>query len=164
SGPGWEAHRRTVTTAGRAVLFSGLTVSAAIASLIILPQRFLYSMGAGGAVVALLAAAAALLATPAMLALLGARVSSLGLRGGGGRWSRVAQGVMRHPVPVALAASLALLLAASPLLGVRLTQPGADAVPKGKDSRDVTDTLQAQYEPNLASPVTVVLPDRGAGV
>ncbi len=39
SGPGWEAHRRTVATAGRAVLFSGLTVSAAIASLLILPQR-----------------------------------------------------------------------------------------------------------------------------
>ena len=77
AGPGWEAHRNTVTTAGRAVLFSGLTVGAAMASLVILPQRFLYSMGAGGAVVALLAAAAALLATPAILALLGERVNAL---------------------------------------------------------------------------------------
>jgi uncharacterized membrane protein YdfJ with MMPL/SSD domain len=168
SGPGWEAHRNTVATAGRAVFFSGLTVSAAIASLVILPQRFLYSMGAGGAVVALLAAAAALLATPAMLALLGARVNALALRGGGvaregsGRWYRLAQGVMRRPVPVALGVTAVLLAAATPLLGVTLIQPGAEAVPKGKDSRDVTETLRASYTPNLASPITVTLPDGGA--
>jgi RND superfamily putative drug exporter len=170
SGPGWEAHRRTVATAGRAVLFSGLTVSAAIASLLILPQRFLYSMGAGGAVVSLLAAAAALLATPAMFALLGERVNALALRGGGvaregsGRWYRVAQAVMRHPAPVALAAAAVLIAAALPLAGVTLTQPGAEAVPRGKDSRDVTETLRASYAANLQSPMIVALPGGDRGV
>ena len=52
SGPGWEAHLRTVETAGRAIFFSGLTVAAASAAMIVLPQRFLYSMGAGAASVA----------------------------------------------------------------------------------------------------------------
>ena len=45
SGPGFEALRATLATAGRTVLFSSLTVTAALASLLVFPQRFLYSMG-----------------------------------------------------------------------------------------------------------------------
>src|SRR3982074_2475985 len=60
-GYGAEALQRTLQTDGRTVLFSSLTVAAAIASLAIFPQRFLYSMGIGGAIVALLAAALALI-------------------------------------------------------------------------------------------------------
>ncbi len=45
----WEALRMTLRTAGRTVLFSSLTVAAALASLTVFPQRFLYSMGIGGA-------------------------------------------------------------------------------------------------------------------
>jgi uncharacterized membrane protein YdfJ with MMPL/SSD domain len=48
SGPGLEAMRRTMATAGRTVLFSALTVAGALASLLVFPQRFLYSMGVGG--------------------------------------------------------------------------------------------------------------------
>ena len=58
-------------------LFSSLTVAAAIASLIVFPQRFLYSMGIGGSLVALIAAAIALVVLPAVLALLGERVNAL---------------------------------------------------------------------------------------
>ena len=54
--PGCAAMRRTMATAGRTVLFSSLTVAAALSSLLVFPQRFLYSMGIGGALVALLAA------------------------------------------------------------------------------------------------------------
>ena len=46
-------------TAGRTVLFSALTVAAALASLLVFPQRFLYSMGIGGVLVALVAATVA---------------------------------------------------------------------------------------------------------
>ncbi len=56
-GPGLAAMRRVLATAGRTVFFSSLTVAAALASLLVFPQRFLYSMGLGGALVALLAAA-----------------------------------------------------------------------------------------------------------
>ena len=69
--------RRTLATAGRTVLFSSLTVAGAIASLVVFPQRFLYSMGIGGFCVALIAAAIALIVLPAVLALLGERVNSL---------------------------------------------------------------------------------------
>src|SRR3954463_3050781 len=77
SGPGLEALRRTMATAGRTVMFSSLTVAAALASLIVFPQRFLYSMGISGSLVALLAAVVALVVLPAVLALLGERVNAL---------------------------------------------------------------------------------------
>src|SRR5205085_12497218 len=64
-------------TAGRTILFSSLTVGAAVASLAIFPQRFLYSMGIAGAAVALVAATLALVVLPALLALLGPRVNAL---------------------------------------------------------------------------------------
>src|SRR4051812_5833735 len=60
-GPGTTALRATVGTAGRTVLFSSLTVAAALASLLVFPQKFLYSMGVGGLMVALIAAAVALI-------------------------------------------------------------------------------------------------------
>ena len=66
-----------MATAGRTVLFSSLTVAAALAVLLVFPQRFLYSMGLGGSMVALMAAAISLTVLPAVLALLGDRVNSL---------------------------------------------------------------------------------------
>ena len=76
-GPGAEAMRRRSPPPGRTVLFSSLTVAAALASLLVFPQRFLYSMGLGGSMVALIAAAVALVVLPAVLVLLGHRVNSL---------------------------------------------------------------------------------------
>ena len=58
-------------------MFSSLTIAAAVASLTIFPQRFLYSMGIAGALVALLAASLALTVLPALLAVLGPRVNAL---------------------------------------------------------------------------------------
>ena len=164
SGPGWPAHLRTVETAGRAVLFSGLTVAAAVASMLVLPQRFLYSMGAGAASVALLAATGALLAIPALLALLGERVNALSLRGarvpaeGTGRWHRVAAAVMRRPAPVAVAVTVVLLLAASPVTRATLTQPGDSAVPRDHPSRIVGALVAREFTPQLDSPILATVP------
>ena len=62
------------------MLFSSLTVAAALASLLVFPQRFLYSMGLGGSMVALIAAFVALVVLPSVLVLLGHRVNSLAPR------------------------------------------------------------------------------------
>ena len=74
---------RTIATAGRTVVFSALTVAAAMASLLVFPQRFLFSMGVGGVLVALVGGTVALVVLPAVLALLGragrrARAASAG--------------------------------------------------------------------------------------
>src|SRR3954454_9949485 len=110
-----DAMRRTMNTAGRTVLFSSLTVAAALASLIVFPQRFLYSMGLGGALVALLAASIALTVLPAVLALLGNRGNALSPAflhrraerdatvTESGFWYRLSRLVMRRPIPIATA-------------------------------------------------------------
>src|SRR3954464_9157059 len=72
----WEALRATMRTAGRTVLFSSLTVAVALAALTVFPQRFLYSMGIGGAGVAMFAAMVALVVLPAVLSLLGPRINA----------------------------------------------------------------------------------------
>jgi putative drug exporter of the RND superfamily len=162
-GPSRESHRRLVESAGRTVVFSGLTVATAIAALTLLPQRFLYSVGAGGAIVSVFAAVSALLIVPSLLALLGERVNALSLRRGpavsdeSGGWYRLARGVVRHPAKVALGSAALLLLLAAPMLGVKLTIPGTDSVPAGKPSREVVVTVDHDYPATLGTPVSVVV-------
>ena len=69
-----DALRTTMQTAGRTVLFSGLTVAAAMSSLLVFPQAFLRSMGYGGIAAVLVAMLAALTVLPATLRLLGRRI------------------------------------------------------------------------------------------
>ena len=71
---------RTMATAGRTVAVSGLTVAVSLAGLLIFPQVFLRSMGAGGIAAVLVAVAAALTVLPALLAVLGSRVEALPVR------------------------------------------------------------------------------------
>jgi len=165
-GPTREAHRRTVQTAGRTALFSGLTVAAAMAALIFMPQRFLYSMAVAGASVALLSALMALLVVPSLLALLGTRIDALSIRRGpavsdsSDGWYRLARGVMRRPVAVALSCSALLLVCSAPLLWTTLTGPSAEAVPPGQPSYDAYRYLDAHYPRDVTEAVTVTVDGR----
>jgi uncharacterized membrane protein YdfJ with MMPL/SSD domain len=165
-GPSRESHRRLVESAGRTVLFSGLTVSSAMAALTILPQRFLYSVGAGGAIASLFAALGALLVVPSLLALLGPRINALSLRRGpavsdeSGGWYRLARGVMRHPVAVALGSAAILLVLALPMLGVRLTVPGTETDPPGTASREIVLAVDHHYPASLGIPISVLVDGR----
>ena len=167
-GPTREAHRRVVETAGRTVVYSGLTVAAALAALVVLPQRFLYSMGAGGAFVALFAAAVALFTVPAILALLGERVNALSVRRGpavsdaSGGWYRLARAVMRRPVPVALVSGAVLLAAAVPLAGATWTGASAETVPSGFEARAVSDAVARDFVPEVEYPISVTVEGRAS--
>ena len=123
------AIRRTMSTAGRTVLFSGLTVAAALSSLLIFPQAFLKSMGYGGVAAVLVAMVAALTVLPATLKLLGRRVDAgrlpwrrkrpVVVDDAHGRWAALARGVMRRPWLVIVGTVAGLLLIASPFLGAK---------------------------------------------
>ncbi len=158
-----EAHRRTVATAGKTVVFSGLTVAVAMAALAVFPQRFLYSIAIAGATVGILAAAIALFAVPALLALLGERINSLAVRRGpavsdeSDGWYRLAWWVMRRPVAVALASSALLLAAASPLLYATLTGPSAEAVPPGQPSYEINKYVENHYERDVSEGIIVTV-------
>ncbi|NLT07071.1 MAG: MMPL family transporter [Solirubrobacterales bacterium] len=165
-GPTIEAHRNTVLTAGRTAVFSGFTVAAALAALIVMPQRFLYSMAVAGAAVGILSAVIAILVVPSLLSLLGTRIDALSIRrgrgaaattDGSGGWYRLARGVMRRPVAAALASTAIMLAAASPLLWTTLTGPSSEAVPPGQPSYDAKEYLEAHYPRDVVEAVTVVV-------
>ena len=168
-----SALRRTLTTAGRTILFSALTVAAALAALTVFPERFLYSMGIGGTIVALTAAAIALVVLPAVMALLGHRVNALaprrlresGLReaqGVHGVWYRLSRGVMARPARIAIGASALLLALGTPFLGVRFTGFDATVLPTSTSARQVNDALETQFPPNRATPVIVAVDAPGS--
>src|SRR2546421_817570 len=168
-GPGFEALRRTMVTAGRTVAFSSLTVIAALASLLVFPQRFLYSMGIGGMIVAFVAATLALVALPALLAVLGPRVNALSPqrwrraseRDAGlaheGFWYRLSRGVMRRPGRVAIAAAAVLIVLGLPFLRVTFTGFDADVLPKDASARQVSDALDSEFPPHRGSPITLAV-------
>src|SRR3954451_14309329 len=166
-GAGATALVRTVTTAGRTVLFSSLTVAAALASLLIFPQKFLYSMGVGGVLVSLLAAAVALVVLPAVLALLGERVNALSpkrlrraaeidarheARGG---WYRLSRFVMRRPARVAVMSAALLIALGLPFLGVKFTSVDATVLPDSSPAHVVDTALRAGFAPGRTTPVVV---------
>jgi RND superfamily putative drug exporter len=168
-GPGRIAIERTLATAGRTVLFSSLTVAAALASLLIFPQKFLYSMGVGGTMVALLAAAVALVVLPAVLALLGERVNSLApkrlrraageeaLHEGRGGWYRLSRFVMRRPGRVAVASAALLVALGLPFLGVQFTSVDATVLPKDSPPRQVDTALRTEFPPGRTNPIVLAV-------
>jgi uncharacterized membrane protein YdfJ with MMPL/SSD domain len=164
TGPGLPAMRRTMNTAGRTVLFSSLTVAAALASLMVFPQRFLYSMGLGGTLVALLAATIALTVLPAVLALLGHRVNAWAPRflqrraerdatvTESGFWYRLSHFIMRRPVGVATATAALLIVLGIPFWSLKFTSVDAQVLPESASARQVDNVMRAEFPPFRDTP------------
>jgi uncharacterized membrane protein YdfJ with MMPL/SSD domain len=162
-----EALRRTMRTAGRTVLFSAVTVAAAMAALIVFDLRFLFSMGYGGVLVALTAALVSLTVLPAMLAVLGPRVNSLGLKRWkeslqrdaahvqDGPWYRFSQWVMKRPGPIAAATAVLLIAMGLPFLRIEFTGVDASVLPTERSARVVQDALDTEFPPGRTSPIYV---------
>jgi RND superfamily putative drug exporter len=167
TGPGLEAMRRVMATAGRTVFFSSLTVSAALASLLVFPQRFLYSMGLGGALVALFAALISLTVLPAVLTLLGSKVNAgapkfLQRRADAdarpdenGFWYRLSRFVMRRPIPVATASALFLIILGLPFFQIKFDTVDPTVLPESSSARQAYDTVSTEFPPYHETPIWI---------
>jgi trehalose monomycolate/heme transporter len=148
-----DAVERTLATAGRTVAVAALTVSLAMASLLLFPQVFLRSMGFGGMAAVLVAMLAALTVLPALLAVLGQRVNALRVgrrRTGtpadaGAGWARLAHAVMRRPVPVMIATVGVLAVLAAPFARAQFGGTDERVLPPGTESRVVSERIAAQF-------------------
>jgi RND superfamily putative drug exporter len=172
-GPGLAAMRRVMATAGRTVFFSSLTVSAALASLLVFPQRFLYSMGLGGSLVALLAAAVSLTVLPAVLTLLGTRVNALAPGAlqrraeadarpdEQGFWYRLSRFVMRRPVPIATLSALFLILLGLPFLNIKFNTIDPTVLPESASARQAYETVSEEFPPYRETPIWVAVEGGG---
>jgi uncharacterized membrane protein YdfJ with MMPL/SSD domain len=155
----------TLRNAGHTVLFSAITVAAALACLCVFPQRFLVSMGIGGIVVALVAAAATFLVLPPLLILMAGRLGKVTPKPAGeGRWYGLARWVMRRPWMVAIGSALLMLVLAAPTTGLNWTGVDQTSLPSGKSARVVFEDSQREFPSADSSPFLVaVQAPRSAG-
>ena len=161
----------TMATAGRTVMFSGLTVAVSLASLLLFPQVFLRSMGFGGMAAVLVAMVTALTVLPALLAALGPKVdagrmprrrrridrSVTAAVAENGAWARIARLVMRRPVVVLTTVVVGLLALGLPFLRVEWTGVDERVLPEGTESRVVSERLAADFPGQDVSHADVVV-------
>ena len=169
SGFGVDALRRTLATSGRTILFSSLTVAAALASLMIFPQNFLFSMGLAGAVVALVAATLALVVLPATLAMLGPRVNALAPNwlqraadrdarpAEAGFWYRLSRFVIARPGRIALLTATALIALGVPFASIKFLPANAGDLPTSASAYRVDAALRSVFPPGRTAPLEVVV-------
>jgi RND superfamily putative drug exporter len=157
----------TMATAGRATLFSGLTVAIGLALLLLMPLPFMRSMGAGAVLIPLVSIAASATFLPALLSVLGTGVNRLrvvpqGLlerraSGAPGMWSRLARSIMRHPVAYLVGAGSLMIALALPALQLHLTGGDNRSTPRGTQASDGLYLLQASVGPGPLAPHQVVV-------
>lgn len=165
-----EAIVAAVATAGRTILFSGLTVAVSISALLIFPVAFLRSFAYAGYGVLAVAVTGALLVMPAALAALGAeRMAGGGRRrhqaDGPGFWYRAARRVMGRAVPVSVAITAVLLVLGLPLLDVSFGLADYRMLPEGARTRETEEIIDAEFaaNPGAVLPVVGRTPGPGAG-
>ena len=156
-----KAITTTMVTAGRTVLFSGLTVAAAMSSLLVFPQIFLRSMGYGGISAVVIAMLAALTVLPAALRLLGRRIDAgrmpwrrhrpVAIDDDHGWWARLAHAVMRRPVVTVVVVTAALLAVASPFLGVKWGSVDYRVLPDDASAHVAADKLNSEFGPEQST-------------
>ncbi|STZ24018.1 putative RND superfamily drug exporter [Mycolicibacterium aichiense] len=162
---------RTMTSAGRTVLFSAMTVALSMSAMVLFPIYTLKSFGYAGVAVVAFASLAAVFVTPAAIVVLGDRLDSLNLRRWlrrpvaavrpveEGAWYRVAMFSMRRAVPVGVAIVALLILLGAPFLGVKWGVPDDRVLPTSSSAHVVGDQLRTQFAADLAKNLTVVIPD-----
>jgi RND superfamily putative drug exporter len=162
--PPETAISRAWSTAGRTVLFSALTVAAALSGLLMFDLPTLTALGAAGVSIAVVCLLASLTFTAGMIGLLRrwirpsrrARRSTVDPDEERGAFARISRAVQRRPLVVALGTMALLLLAGSPLLGTELRLPGVGGVPRSIESARVADTLADRFRQPPGPAITVV--------
>ncbi len=157
-----EAVEKMVLTAGRTVLFSGMTVAIVLGSMAIFPQYFLKSMAYAGVAVVGLSLASALFALPAALKLLGDRVNKFTLYKGAlkhqdeGIWADIARSVMQKPIRVLLVSVLALGSLVALGNGVQFGQVDDRILPRDNRVVAASNIIRERFEGREANPVEVL--------
>ena len=153
----------TVASAGKTVLFSGLTVALVLVSMVFFPQYFLQSFALAGVAVVIFAVLGAAVAVPAMLNLLGDRVNSVRLikrdlsPKDTGIWEKIARFTMRRPLPVLFVGLLFLASLFSLSSSVVFGQSDDRVLPADSPARVASDLLRERFEGRETSPIEILV-------
>jgi RND superfamily putative drug exporter len=177
-----EAIAIAIATAGRAVTFSGLTVSIGLLGLVFFRINMLRSVGIGGVLVVLMAVFAAITLLPAALAIIGTRVNAFPVRlprlwgrkhiqlnpDGStpidphyGFWYRLSQVVMRYPLRIFVTVLLIMIGLGLPFLMVRFSAPDASILPVDVPSRAAYDLLASRFDARETTPIILAVQTKG---
>jgi RND superfamily putative drug exporter len=178
-----EALVRTMSTAGRTVVFSAVTVALSLAALLAFPMYFLKSFAYSGVATVAFAAAAAIFVTPAAIVVLDSRLGALDFRrwlrsalrtASSGRhrrpepvakpveqlfWYRCTKAVMRRAIPIGVVAVAGLVFLGTPFLGIKFGSSDDRVLPKSASAHQVGDQLRNDFPSDLNTGLTVVVPD-----
>lgn len=170
---------RTMSTAGRTVAFSGLTVAICVAGLMVMRADILKAVGAAGLSVVLIAVVTAMSLVPALIALFGRRLTRPGLlsrvpgirallaRLGdvapeSGFFSHLAGVTQKRPWITVVLSTVLLVVMASPLATVHLRNSTFEMVPEGSEQRTFLTLLQNSYPALSAAPLSIVVDSASA--
>ncbi len=154
----------TMDTAGKAVLFSGVTVLISLSAVMLVPSPAFRSMALGIMLSVVFVLGATLTLLPAVLAKLGPKVDALALRWvhsgehRSPRFARWGERLWRHPHLFGPAATLVLVLLALPIFGLKTGMPSIKVVPASDSSRVGYDQVQQAFGPGAPGALQIVGP------
>ncbi|MEA2207627.1 MAG: putative drug exporter of the superfamily, partial [Solirubrobacteraceae bacterium] len=155
-------------TAGRAVMFAGITVIIALLGQLVLGVSFLYGLAVASALAVLMTMLAALTILPAVLSRFGDRIARPGrrarasgeafeVRDARSMWSRWSRVIQRHPWPGAVVGVAIMLTLAAPALALRLGNSDAGNNPPSSTTRHAYDLLATGFGAGVNGPLQVVV-------
>jgi len=161
-----DAAAAAMDSAGRAVLFSGLTVLVSLSATFLIPSPMPRSIALGVVMSVSVVLAAAFTLLPLILARLGHRIDAGSLpwrrraygNAGASRMAGWGRFVCRHPKRLAAGTIATLVALALPLGHVRIGIPGQKVLAADAQSRLGFDRLEHDFGPEAVAPVTVALP------
>ena len=159
-----EAVAEIMDTAGKAVLFSGLTVLVSLTAVMIVPSPAFRSMALGIMIAVTFILLATLTLLPAVLAKLGPKVDRMGLKWAHSgehrsqRFARWAELLWRHPWAFGGAAVAILVALSIPVLGLNTGMPSIKVVPSGDSSRQGYQLVQQAFGPGAPGALQIVAP------
>jgi RND superfamily putative drug exporter len=155
---------RTMETAGRAVVFSGIAVALGLALLIAMPLPFMRMMGVAGFLIPVASILAAVTLQPVLLSYYGRRgVARKRLLPGEptdpdeGWWARLARSIMARPAAFLAAGTAILLLCALPAIALSLTPGSTFGIPRTPQAIRGFDVLRRAVGPGAVAPAQVLV-------
>ena len=160
-----EAIKKTISTAGKTVFYSGLTIVITLAALMLFPLMFLKSFGYAGVTVVIMAVLGALVALPALLAILGNRIDKLVVRKSSitpkedGRWAQTARFVMRRPVAVVVLSLVILSVFAAPIKDIVFSQVDSRVLPASNSAALASKIISDRFPGQEGNPIEIIVPN-----
>jgi RND superfamily putative drug exporter len=154
-----------ITTAGRAVLFAGVTVIISLLGMFFMGLSFLYGLAVSAGLAVLVTMAASITLLPAMLGFCGRNIDRLSVHrrrkhagpdgGTAGFWWRWSRQIQRRPLVYGGVGLVILVVLALPVFGIRLGLTDAGNQPTSSTNRRAYDLLSDGFGPGYNAPFTV---------